>query len=88
MRGIVKLILKLIVKLNPPGMHYSFGDKDARVLPHVVLPLARAVDRLIVTLDDDAPPELGLPLEVRRPSHALRYLRLCMHLPSVAFIFT
>ena len=43
-RGLSKLILQLLVKFNPPGMHYSFGDREGRMLPHIVLPLWRAVD--------------------------------------------
>ena len=63
--GVARLILQFAAKLNPPGMHYSFGDKDSRVLPHIVVPFSRAADRLIVTQDGEAPPELGMPLEVR-----------------------
>ena len=30
-RGLSKLILQLLVKFNPPGMHYSFGDREGLV---------------------------------------------------------
>jgi len=39
------------------GLHYAFGDKEAKVLPHIVFPLYRAVDRLITTMAGDTPPE-------------------------------
>jgi len=88
-RALAKFILHFMAKFYPPGLHYSFGDKEARVLPHIVLPLSRAVDRLIVTPNDDAPPELGLPLEVRRDTHLtslqppLRHMHLQMSLSSI-----
>ena len=58
-RGLSKLILQLLVKFNPPGMHYSFGDREGRMLPHIVLPLWRAVDRLVASPPGTAPPKLG-----------------------------
>ncbi|EOD31737.1 hypothetical protein EMIHUDRAFT_442069 [Emiliania huxleyi CCMP1516] len=71
-RGLSKLILQLLVKFNPPGMHYSFGDREGRMLPHIVLPLWRAVDRLVASPPGTAPPELGVPLDESEAARSAR----------------
>ena len=43
-------------------LHYSFGDADNNELPHIVVPLWTAVDRLVVTPEGETAPLLGVPV--------------------------
>lgn len=52
------------VKSIVSDMHHSFGDypnDPTHEHPHIVAPLVRAMDRLVVTPDDQAPPPIHMP---------------------------
>jgi hypothetical protein len=57
-RGICSTILQLAFSFYP-YMHSSFGDKNNDELPHLVVPVWSAVDRLTISQPGDVIPPLG-----------------------------
>lgn len=46
LKGLCKLLLSFGQRLNS-RLHYSFGDKDNKELPHIAFPLVTSVDSLV-----------------------------------------
>ncbi|CAM9718186.1 unnamed protein product, partial [Scytosiphon promiscuus] len=70
-RGLCRLLLSFGKKLNR-RLHYSFGDKDNKELPHIAFPLVTSVDSLVCTPDGAEVPVLGRPFEEDKQSKASR----------------
>ena len=45
-QGLCKLLLSFCQRMTS-RLHYSFGDKDNRELPHIAFPLIASVDSLV-----------------------------------------
>ena len=56
-RTLCNAILGFVRKMMST-LHYSFGDENDSELPHIVVPLWTAVDRLHVTPPGETPPAL------------------------------
>ena len=56
-RGVANMLMKLL-KSMVPDAHYSFGSKDE--CPHIVFPIASAMDTFIVTPEGVEPPKIGV----------------------------
>jgi len=70
-RGICQVLLRLVESFNK-NVHYSFGDKEGRELPHIVAPAFSFFDRVVATPAGEDPPPMDEPFEESAESLANR----------------
>ena len=73
-RGVVKALLSFMAK-RLPGLHTSFGAKDASEVPHIAMPLWCSADRFVLTPEGATPPEMGRPLPETDAERHERYVQ-------------
>jgi hypothetical protein len=74
-RTLLSFLMKFAMSLNP-FLHFGFGDDHKQdgmfEFPHFTFPLFRVMDRVVVTPENETPPELGKELPESDQDRGLR----------------